>query len=136
MFNPGVSYQAGANTTLNGGNGKDVLDGSAGHDVLIGGNGADVLIGGSGDTLTGNNGPDTFLFRPDFGANTITDFDLHNDAIQLDKSIFTSVSDMLNNHAADTAGGAVITDVHGDTITLVGVTVAQLQAHAGDFHLV
>ena len=137
VFNPGVSYQAGINTTLIGGNGKNVLDGSAGHDILIGGNSADVLIGGNGDTLTGSNGPDTFLFRPNFGANTITDFDLHNDAIQLDASIFTSVSDMLTNHTTDTAGGAVITDgIIGDSITLVGITVAQLQAHASDFHLV
>ena len=29
----------------------------------------------------GGNGPDTFLFRPHFGANTITDFDFHDDAI-------------------------------------------------------
>jgi Ca2+-binding RTX toxin-like protein len=105
--------------------------------VLICGNSPDVLVGGNGDTLTGGNGPDTFLFRPHFGANTITDFDLRNDAIQLDRSIFTSLSDMLNNHAVDnTVTGAVITDAHGDTIAFAGLTVAQLQAHAGDFHLV
>lgn len=136
VFNPGVSYQAGSNTTLIGGNGKDVLDGSPGHDILIGGNGADVLIGGNGDTLTGNNGPDTFLFRPNFGTNTITDFNLQNDVIQLDKSIFTSVSDMLDNHAVDTAGGAIITDAFGDSITLIGIQVAELKAHVDDFHLI
>src|SRR5262245_59932553 len=37
MYMPsGVSYQAGINTTLIGGNGKDILDGSAGHDILVG----------------------------------------------------------------------------------------------------
>uniref|UniRef100_A0A973WJL6 M10 family metallopeptidase C-terminal domain-containing protein n=1 Tax=Bradyrhizobium quebecense TaxID=2748629 RepID=A0A973WJL6_9BRAD len=136
VFNPGVDYQAGSHTTLNGGNGQDVLDGSAGHDILIGGNGPDVLIGGDGDTLTGNNGPDTFLFRPHFGTNVITDFVAHNDAVQLDKSIFASVNDMLSNHTADTAAGAVITDAFGDTITFAGIKAAELQAHAGDFHLV
>ena len=136
VFNPGVSYLAGVNTTLNGGNGPDVVDGSAGHDTLFGGNGPDVLIGGNGDTLTGGNGPDTYLFRPGFGANTIADFDINNDAIQLDKSIFTSVADMLNNHTTNTAVGAVITDANGDAITLVGVTVAELQAHTSDFHFV
>jgi VCBS repeat-containing protein len=135
VTNPGVNYLAGANTTLNGGNGKSVLDGSAGHDVLIGGNGADILVGGVLDTLTGGKGPDTFLFRPDFGANTITDFDFHNDAIQLDKSIFSSVGDLLS-HTSDTANGAVINDTHGDTITFTNVTLAQLQAHSGDFHIV
>jgi VCBS repeat-containing protein len=135
VTNPGVDYLAGANTTLNGGNGKQVLDGSAGHDVLIGGNSPDILVGGVMDTLTGGNGPDTFLFRPHFGANTITDFDFHNDAIQLDKSIFSSVADLLS-HTTDTANGAVINDTHGDTITLTNVTFAQLQAHSGDFYIV
>jgi VCBS repeat-containing protein len=135
VTNPNVDYLSGANTTLNGANGKSVLDGAAGHDVLIGGNGADVLVGGIGDTLTGGNGPDTFLFRPDFGANTITDFDFHNDAVQLDKSIFSSVADLLS-HTSDTANGAVINDMHGGTITFTNVTLAQLQAHSGDFHIV
>ncbi len=135
VTNPGVDYLAGANTTLTGGNGKQVLDGSAGHDVLIGSNSPDVLVGGAMDTLTGGSGPDTFLFRPHFGANTITDFDFHNDAIQLDTSIFSSVADLLS-HATDTANGAVINDAHGDTITLTNVTFAQLQAHPNDFYLV
>ena len=105
VFNPGTNYIAGINTTLNGGNGPDVVDGFAGHDIVLGGNGPDVLIGGNGDTLTGGNGPDTFLFRAHFGANTITDFDTHNDNMQFDKSIFTSAADILANHTTDTRGG-------------------------------
>src|SRR5207302_9513669 len=53
VFGPGVSYQAGINKTLIGGNTKNVLAGSFGNDRLIGGNARDVLIGGPGDTLTG-----------------------------------------------------------------------------------
>src|SRR5262249_47075685 len=135
VFNPGTSYISGANTTLNGGNGPDVVDGSSGHDHLFGGNGPDVLIGGNGDTLTGGNGPDTYLFRPHFGANTITDFDVHNDAVQLDASLFANVADIFH-HTTDTAAGAVLTDASGDTITFTGVTLAQLQSHPGDFLLV
>jgi Ca2+-binding RTX toxin-like protein len=93
------------------------------------------MLGGNDDTLTGGNGPDTFLFRPHFGANTITDFDFHNDAIQIDKSIFSSVADLLS-HTSDTANGAVINDTHGDAITLTNVTLAQLQTHQNDFYLV
>jgi VCBS repeat-containing protein len=128
VFNPGTNYMAGINTTLNGGNGPDVVDGFAGNDIVLGGNGPDVLIGGNGDTLTGGNGPDTYLFRPHFGTNTITDFDTHNDNMQFDKSIFTSAADILANHTTDTAGGAVISDGLGDTITLVGVHQSQLSA--------
>ena len=128
VFNPGTNYIAGINTTLNGGNGPDVVDGFAGHDIVLGGNGPDVLIGGNGDTLTGGNGPDTYLFREHFGANTITDFDTHNDNMQFDKSIFTSAADILANHTTDTAAGAVISDGLGDAITLLGVHQSQLSA--------
>jgi VCBS repeat-containing protein len=136
VFNPSMNYQSGGNTTLvSNGIQPNVLDGSAGNDVLVGGRNGDVLIGGSGDKLTGGGGPDTFVFRPDFGANTITDFNVNNNAIQFDNSIFASISDILK-HTADTAHGAVISDGHGDTVTLPGVTLAQLQAHQSDFHLV
>ena len=136
ILGPSQSYQAGSNTTLDGGNGQDVLDGSFGHDILLGGNGPDVLIGGRGDILTGGNGPDTFLFRPNFGANTIADFDLHNDKIQIDKSVFSGVANLLA-HTSDSAAGAVIDAAGaGNTVTLVGVTLTQLQAHMDDFLLV
>jgi len=135
VLNPSQSYQAGTNITLNGGNGQDVLDGSSGHDVLRGGNGPDVLIGGMGDTLSGGNGPDTFLFRPGFGANTITDFDVHNDTVQIAKSVFQNLADLFA-HASNSAAGAVINDGAGDTITFTGVTLAELQAHQSNFHLV
>jgi VCBS repeat-containing protein len=136
VFNPSTNYQSGANTTLvSNGIQPNVLDGSAGHDVLIGGIYADVLVGGSGDKLTGGGGPDTFVFRPNFGANTITDFNVNNSAMQFDKTLFTSVSDVLA-HTTDTAHGAVISDAHGDSVTLIGVTLAQLHAHQTDFHLV
>lgn len=125
VSNPGVNYIAGINTVLNGGNGPDVVDGFAGHDTVIGGNGPDVLIGGVGDQLTGGNGPDIFLFRPHFGANTITDFDTHNDSVQFDKSLFASGADVLA-HSTDTAAGVVITDAAGDTVTLSGVHLSQL----------
>jgi VCBS repeat-containing protein len=136
VFNPGVSYTSGANTTLSGqADIKNVLDGSAGRDILRGGNTADVLIGGPGDTLTGGSGPDTFLFRPGFGANTIADFNVNNDTLQFDKSIFPLVS-AIASFTTDSSAGAVITDGHGDSVTLAGVTAAQLAAHSSDFHLV
>jgi VCBS repeat-containing protein len=135
VLNPGQSYQVGTNTTLNGSNGQDVVDGSSGHDIVLGGNGPDVLLGGKGDTLTGGNGPDTFLFRSGFGANTITDFDVHNDAVQIDKSMFQNMADLFA-HASNSAAGAVINDGAGNAITFAGVTLADLQAHQSDFHLV
>jgi len=135
VSNPGVVYQGGINTTVNGNNGPDVADGPFGHDTVLGGTGPDVLIGRPSDVLTGGNGPDTFLFRPHFGANTITDFDFHTDAVQFDRSIFTGPGDIAS-HIADGSAGATLSDSLGDTITFTGVTAAQLTSHLSDFHLV
>jgi VCBS repeat-containing protein len=135
VFDRGTSYLAGTDTTLSAGKGPFVLDGSAGGDTLKAGSGDDVLIGGNGDTLTGGHGQDTFLFRPDFGTNTIANFNVHRDTLQFDDSIFSSVHDILA-HTVDTSAGAVVSDGHGDTVTLLGVTSAQLHMHQHDFHLV
>jgi hypothetical protein len=87
-----------------------------------------------GTPNAGGGGPDNFVFRPNFGANTITDFNVNNSAIQFDKPLFATVSDILA-HTIDTVHGAVISDGHGDAVTNAGVTLAQLQAHQSDFHL-
>jgi hypothetical protein len=100
---------------------------------LLGGYGGDVLIGGPGDQLTGGNGPNIYVFGQHFGSNTITDFKVTNDAIQLSSAVFATATDLLN-HTADSASGAIITASASDQITLVGVTKAQLLAHQADFH--
>jgi VCBS repeat-containing protein len=122
--------------TLVAGNSKQVLDGGLGNVTINGGNGADVLIGGPHDTLTGGNGPDTYVFGPGFGLNIITDFNVHNDQIQIDHSLFANVSAVMAHTADDARGNAVITYDANDTITFLNINSAQLQAHPSDFHLV
>ncbi|MBR0908248.1 hypothetical protein [Bradyrhizobium liaoningense] len=80
---------------------------------------ADVLIGGNGNILAGGKGPDQLVFRPEFGAN-ILDFDVKNDHLQFDDSIFSSIRSILD-HTTNTALGAVISDGNGDSVLLVGV---------------
>ncbi len=83
---------AGADT-LNGGDGAQILLGLAGKDALLGGAGDDTLIGGAdADKLTGGTGADTFRFdtltdsyrtaNASF-ADTITDFNVSQDKIDL-----------------------------------------------------
>jgi len=86
------------------------------------------------DVMSGSDGSDTFVFHSNFGQDTITNFDLANDAIQFDSSIFQSVS-AIAAHTYDSPLGAIITDGQGDSVTLVGVTAAQFAAHQTDFHL-
>ena len=70
--------------SLKGGAGNDGLFGGEGDDTLDGGTEADLLVGGQGDdVLTGGAGADTFVFTPDHGDDTITDFALGEDLIDL-----------------------------------------------------
>ena len=74
---------AGSNT-LGGGAGEDLITGGAGADQISGGTGDDILHDGQGsDTLTGGAGRDIFVLEADGHADTITDFDLSQDRIDL-----------------------------------------------------
>ena len=123
-------YVAGSpGQTLDGGNGKTILDGTLGNQHLNRRNGADVLVGGPKDAiLTGGNGPDIFVFKGSFGHNEITDF-ATADALQLEKSTFGTIADLLaHDIAADGHGGTVVTDPHNaaNVIVLDHVNVNQL----------
>jgi Ca2+-binding RTX toxin-like protein len=102
-------FGLGGNDTLEGGNGHDEVDGGAGNDILLGGNGNDLIVGGVGlDTMTGGAGADNFRFvtMSDAGSqtpDTITDFQIGNDKIQLIAGNFTGL----------VAGVAVVVDVKG-----------------------
>ncbi len=79
--------------TLYGGVHTDTLQGGEGIDRLYGDAGNDLLDGGAGkDTLAGGWGRDTFLFRNALNAktnvDTITDFNVKDDTIRLENSIF------------------------------------------------
>ena len=68
--------------------GDDLLRGGKGNDVLNGGKGKDLLIGGFGnDILTGGPGRDRFRIAPGTGTDTITDFTVGKDTIQLSKGL-------------------------------------------------
>jgi Ca2+-binding RTX toxin-like protein len=103
------------------------------HKALAGGTGDDVLIGCPNDTLTGGAGADTFVFDPGLGKETIKDFNAQqHDVIAFDRTLFTNATGaQVINQAHDSNGNAVIVVHATDTVTLIGVTVAQL--HASDF---
>jgi len=74
----------GGNDQILGGGGHDTLLGSGGHDTLSGGTGRDLIQGQKGaDELTGGGGRDTFAFNRGDGSDTITDFQLGIDHIQI-----------------------------------------------------
>ena len=113
-----------------GGNGHDRLTGNADANRLIGGKGNDTLTGLAGgvsdDTLTGGAGADRFVFTPDGGDDTITDFNrAQGDRIVLDRSLFatgTTLEDIVADFTANSAAGVTIATEEGTTILLEGTT--------------
>ncbi len=98
---------------------NNTLQGIAGNDRLDGGSGADILIGGSG--------ADTFVYAPGGGADTFTDFS-HAEGDKID---LTGVPGMYSlarvlSYATESNGTTVIDFGGGDTITLLGLTLANL----------
>src|SRR5204863_60309 len=74
---------AGADTMV-GGLGNDTLNGGVGADTLNGGDGSDILVGGAGnDTLTGSAGADFFVASNNGGADTVTDFAVGTDKLDM-----------------------------------------------------
>jgi Ca2+-binding RTX toxin-like protein len=79
--------------TLDGRGGDDLLFGNGGNDHLLGGDDNDLLDGGQGrdrldggagdDVLTGGPGGDTFVFKRGYGHDTITDFSMFQDQLDL-----------------------------------------------------
>ena len=81
------------NNQLNGGVGNDILNDGAGNDTLNGGAGNDTLDGGIGtNTLTGGTGNDIFKFTTLGHIDTITDYNVANDTIQLENAVFTALT--------------------------------------------
>ena len=86
---------------------------------------------------TSGAGQDTFVFDQitpgTIGAASITHFNTASGVIDLESALGYSSFAALSPHITETNGNAVITlDTTGDTITLVGVNAAHLQA--SNFH--
>jgi Ca2+-binding RTX toxin-like protein len=118
--------------------GIESIIGGSGSDTIVGSNGNDRIEGNAGnDTLTGGKGNDTFVFHAGFGKDKITDFQIgsssSHDTLDLRGLGFKSAADVLSH--TDHSANAVIHIGTSDTITLQGVSFAQLQAHTFDFLL-
>ncbi|MFH0784535.1 MAG: calcium-binding protein, partial [Pseudomonadota bacterium] len=96
----------------------NLLTGNSAANTLLGGSGNDTLNGQAGsDILTGGSGNDTFVFNTALNAATnkdsISDFTLGQDKIELQRSIFTSLpveSTLLSQYFNASVSGAAADD--------------------------
>jgi hypothetical protein len=94
--------------------------------------GATIFAWSGNDTLTGSSGDDLFVFSQPIGNDTVHNFDVAHDKIDLiHYAGFQSFADVQAHLANDAAGNALITLGDGQSITLSGVDAGALSA--GDF---
>ena len=103
---------------INAGTGNDHLFGGADGDDLSGEDGDDVIEGGAGnDWMNGGRGNDTFVFKPGFGEDVISDFDASpfggQDRIDLSAFGITSADFDVRVRIQDVRGAVIIT-IDGD----------------------
>ena len=122
-----MSYALGANIenlTLTGNAAIDAT-GNALANTIIGNTGANTLDGGAGaDTMTGGAGDDTFVFSAGFGDDTLSDFTVGVDKIDLSALDVGTFADLLANTANGDA--AVVLTLADGSISLNGVAKTQL----------
>jgi len=127
--------------TLGGGSGADNIAGGLGNDLLYGGQGADTVDGGTGDDrlwagagddlLSGGDGDDLFIFGAISGNDTITDFELANDALDFRYSgagldALADVQAAASDTTKDGQDGLLIDLGNGQSVFLIGLDTGDL----------
>ena len=120
------------NDRLFAGKGNDRISDGAGNDDARGGRGADTLIAGAGDdTLTGGVGRfgDVFVFGGGTGSDTITDFNIQRDTLDLSgiSSGATDIGSLLASVTQPAGSDNILLDLGGgDSLLLFDVNADQL----------
>ncbi|SMX41023.1 Hint domain-containing protein [Maliponia aquimaris] len=140
----------GGNDTVFSGLDDDSLSGGAGNDSLVAGSGADTVDGGSGDDTidlgAADGDRDVLVLADGSGSDVVSSFETPTDLgggaysgnDQLDVSALTDLSGnpvstedvTVTDTNGDGTGHAILTFPNGEQITLVGVTVGEVQSPA------
>ncbi|MEL6953060.1 MAG: hypothetical protein AAFY68_00830 [Pseudomonadota bacterium] len=116
---PSAPTQTGGagNDLITGSSSGEILAGGAGNDTIRGEAGDDIVIDGAGsDELTGGSGRDIFVLVDDNLSDTITDFTLNEDQLDLSGWTFFRNPSQLTYTATDT--GATLA-FFGESVTLI-----------------
>lgn len=110
---------------------------SGGHRVIGFGSYVRFLWTGDNAVITGNGSNETFVLKPVFGADTITDFSRHetghgHDTISFSTADFANFAAVMAG-AANLGSSVVITAADGQTLTLDHLNTATLAGLSADF---
>ncbi len=125
-----TAYGRSTHDFIYGNSGDNILFGDAGNDLLDGGAGNDTFSGGAGDDLlrdTGG-GNDQFVFTGAWGNDVVRGFQAGTgvgDTLYFEKSTFANIQALMAAWS-DVNGNVVINAGNGNTVTIEGVTTAQL----------
>jgi len=101
-----VIFGGAGNDLLKGGPDNDKLYGGLGNDILRGSFGDDVIVGGEGnDRLWGGEGMDVFVFFDNSGSDTIRDFELGLDRIDLGGIVYEDVMQTITANGLELSFG-------------------------------
>jgi Ca2+-binding RTX toxin-like protein len=91
---------------LKGGLGNDILYGGLGNDILRGSYGNDTIIGNEGDDiLWGGDGQDTFVFSDTSGSDTIRNFEIGLDMLNIGNISFDNVIQTITSRGLELSFG-------------------------------
>jgi hypothetical protein len=113
-------------------NGDGVIGIPAAAPSLSASGGPTTLIGGPGDVPIGGAAVDTFVFKTNFGAQTVSNFASDTDALAFHQSMFES-ADAVSNENQQIGLEVLITHDSLDVTTLHSVQPADL--HVSIFHV-
>jgi Ca2+-binding RTX toxin-like protein len=121
------------NNVITGSGEANILDGGYGADIIDARDGDDIVIGGSGDdTLTLGGGQDIVRLASESDEDTVTDFDIYNDVLEINGAIFNP--NELSNGITISENSEGVTVQYGarglyvynheyDRVTLLGVNL-------------
>ena len=115
---------------ISGGAGNDTLDGNGGHDNISGDDGDDLLTGGAGaDTLIGGAGHDVFVLEASDVHDTVVDFELGEDRLQLSESLTLGQLSIVDNES--NTGSLILDSNNHDAIiaAIENVHFSDLEVH-------
>ncbi|MEL6930133.1 MAG: choice-of-anchor Q domain-containing protein, partial [Cyanobacteria bacterium J06600_6] len=115
--------------SLLGSGGLDVINGEEGDDFINGDDGDDLLTGGAGaDTLIGGAGNDVFVLEADDVHDTIVDFEVGHDRLQLAESLSLGQLSIVDNESGT---GSLIIDLNNHDRVIAAVE----NVHAADLEI-